>query len=86
MMEMIPYAPGLVRITVGGDPGACEEWVNLLDWIAGWRPATTWAVSRDDEMGTQEITAYLVRGAYLVPDDLKKPPQTGCQGPSTLVQ
>lgn len=68
--HMTPVAPGMVRISISGLPEACDEWVELLDRLAGWRPATTWEQADDPDQIAHKVTAILVHGTQITPQEL----------------
>lgn len=55
LREIIPVRPDLVAVTVSGPREAVDDWVDLLDGMPGWAPATTWATEYDDDLDTETI-------------------------------
>lgn len=58
--DLQPVRPDLVAVTVSGHREAVDDWIDLLDSMPGWRPATTWATDYDNDLGTETI--YVLMG------------------------
>lgn len=63
--DLQPVRPDLVAVTISGPKESVDDWIDLLDSLPGWRPATTWASDYDHDLGTQTIHVLMSPGVDL---------------------
>ncbi len=56
---MTPIIEDLLKLTFSGTPYACSRWVDELDKLISWEPATTFTMTNED--GQQCCTVMLKR-------------------------